>query len=155
MILIIVLGCDWKVSVGHIQTGSKDLLPLQAWGRLWQGLCLGVHYCWRQSIVLLDLTLLSSSSQNNPFVDFYLCILNLLNHNLFTLKFFLNWYFKLSVGYKQTRYMDFSPPQACVRSWRGPRFCDCTCNHQSFGFFQSNDINIFLFILVSICLAVE
>ena len=38
-ILKLVLGCDWKFSLGRIQTGHMDLLPSQACERLWWGCC--------------------------------------------------------------------------------------------------------------------
>ena len=37
LILKLVLGCDWKLSVGHIQTGHAYFLPVQVCGRLCQG----------------------------------------------------------------------------------------------------------------------
>ena len=34
---ILILGCDWKLSVGFIQTRHMYLLPIKVCGRLWWG----------------------------------------------------------------------------------------------------------------------
>ena len=48
LILKIVLGCVTKFSVGRIQNGHTDLLPLQVCGRSWQGWRFFYCACLRQ-----------------------------------------------------------------------------------------------------------
>ena len=76
MILKLVLRCVRKLSVGCIQTGYTELLPLQVCKRLWQGLRLGFQTCSLQLIYLLDLKYPSSSPFKPYFVGFlFVCII--------------------------------------------------------------------------------
>ena len=68
LILKLVPGCVSKLSVGRIQTVHKDFLPLQVFGRSWQGRQLCVQTCLLQLIALLDLKSPSSSFSNPYFV---------------------------------------------------------------------------------------
>ena len=71
LILLLVLGCDFKFSVGHIQIRDMDFLPLPTWGKSWWGCRLGVTSCWRQLIVFIDIKYQSSSLPKTSFVDFW------------------------------------------------------------------------------------
>ena len=45
LILKLVLGCDWKLSVGRIQNGHTNFLPPNDCGRSWRGWQLSVTTC--------------------------------------------------------------------------------------------------------------
>ena len=75
-ILKLVCRCVIKWSVGHIQSGLTDFLPLHGCGILWRGCWLGVQTCSLHFIALLDINSPSSSYFNPSFVDFWLaCII--------------------------------------------------------------------------------
>ena len=75
-ILKLLFGCDWKLSVGHIQTVHVNLLPPQFFRRSWRFLWLVVQTCLLQFISLLELKSPLSSSSKISFVDCWLlCIM--------------------------------------------------------------------------------
>ena len=69
-ILIIILGCDRILYVGHIQYVHTYLLPLKSGVISWQGYQLGSNTCWHQLTYFIDLKYPSSSSYKTSFVDF-------------------------------------------------------------------------------------
>ena len=119
--LKLVLGWDWKVSVGCIQTIHMYLLSAYVCGRSYIGCRLGVQTCLLQFIDLLYLKSPSSSLFKPSFVDFWLFVSYLLDQIVLILKLVLVCDCKFSLGRIQTRQMYFILPQVCVRSWQGCR----------------------------------
>ena len=78
MILKPFPGCVSKLSMGRIQTGYMDFLPLQFCERSWKVCRLSVQTCSLQLISFLDLKYPSSYLFKTFFVDFDLCVSYLL-----------------------------------------------------------------------------
>ena len=116
LILILVLGCCRKLSVGHIQTVHTNLIASQAWGRLWKRCQLGVHTI-HQSLISSDLKRSEGDVHCHGLVQ-----------NSLILKLVLGCVGKLSVGPIQNRHMDLLPPQVCGRFWQGCRLGVCKCH---------------------------
>ena len=90
LILILVLGSDWNVSVGRIIAVKMDLISLQAWGRSWWGFRLGVQYSWNQLIFSWYKIPLKFTSKD---------LLYLLTTYIFCINWIsVHWYWKLSLG---------------------------------------------------------
>ena len=71
-IVILVLRCDGKFSVGWIQTGHMNFLPLRSWKRLSWGCQLCVHAFWHQFIVLICLNISEVKQTRLPLLVVYL-----------------------------------------------------------------------------------
>ena len=92
LILILILRCVRKVSMGRIQNGSTYLLPPQAWGRYGKG----CRFAWFHVSSSIDLLSAIKPSQVNP-VNFCVNLISQFNfrvsfetHSL--LKFIQVWY---------------------------------------------------------------
>ena len=132
----LVPGCDCKFSVGRIQTGHADLLPLQVCGRLWQGFRFGDYNCLLQLIDLLNLKSPLGSLFKTSFVDCWLVCIIFIYQRSFILKYFLRYDYKLSVARIQTVHMYLLYPQVCGRSWWGWRFLISTISVNTFIVFK-------------------
>ena len=119
LILLLVLGCDIKFSVDHIQIRDMDFLPLPTWVKSWWGCRLGVTSCWSQLIVFIDINIIQVHCPRLPLLVFDLCILHLLDYHLLILKIFLWCDCKLSVGRIQIGHTDLLTPQFCGRLCQG------------------------------------
>ena len=122
MILKLVLRCDWKLSVGRIQTGHTNLLPPQVCGRSWRECRLGVHTCLLQLIALLDIKHPSNYSFEHSFVYYWLvCIIFIGLAFIDTETCPQVWLQIFSGTYANQKY-GFPPPHFCGRSWKGCQF---------------------------------
>ena len=130
LILKLVIRCNWTFSLGHIQTGLTDFLPLQVCGRSWWGCRLGIQTCLLQLIAFLD-PKYSSSSPRMPSFLLVTCV-----YHIYWI--IIHWPRKLSSGVIANLQWDVSkmdiqicPPQRLVECCsEGDVFCDFTCRHQ-------------------------
>ena len=122
----LVLGCDWKLSVGLTQTGHMDLLPPQVYGSSWRGHRLSFTTCWRQYNILLDIKYYLSYLDNTFFVDCWLVYITF-NVSAFIDPETFPWarLKKRSVERIHTRHKGLINPQVCGRSCLGCRLCGC------------------------------
>ena len=110
-------------SLWEIYNQSTDFLPLQDWGRSWQGFWLCVHSCWRQLIVLLSQKFISSSFTNTSFVDFWPIYFAFSGSAFIDIETCPQVWLEISVGHIKIGHTDLLPMQACGRSWWGCQFC--------------------------------
>ena len=109
LIMILVLVCFWKSSVGHIQTRHIDLLAPQTWitSRQWSRL---VVHTWYQLFIIYYIQ-----------IEIKGCVLLLIVSEFIDTHIFPQCDWKLSVGYIQTGHNDLIILQAwgisCRRWW--------------------------------------
>ena len=66
------------------------------------------------------------------------------DHRSFILKLVFGCDCNFSVVHIQIKHMDLQPLQACVRSWQGCLFCDCTFHHQLIDWPKRNHLKVFI-----------
>ena len=127
-----------------------DLLPLQDFGRSWQGCQLIIHTCSHHLIYLIDLIPHSNYSFKPYFVDSWLVFIE------FTGSAFIDsetcpWVcLQFVCGRYPNQLYIFDLLQVFGRSWWWCRLCDCTCHHQLIDWLQVNILKLFLLIVILI-----
>ena len=130
LILKLSLGCDYKFSVGHIQTGHIYFLTPQVCGSLCRGCRLCVYTCLLQLIDLLYLKSPSSSSFKPSFVYCWLlCIIFIASVLIFP-ETCPRVCSKIFSGTYPNQTYRFASPAGLWRFWQRCRFCDFTCRNK-------------------------
>ena len=135
LILKLVPGCDWKLSVGCIQTVNTNLITPQIFGRLWLGCWLGVQPCSLKFIYLLDLKLSSSSSFKPSFVDCWLVCIIYIRSAFIDPEIFPWVLLQTFSGMYSNRTYGFASPTGLWKVMAKVPFFYFTCRNQYIAFF--------------------
>ena len=106
---------------------TYGFLPLKDWWRSWQGLRLGVHYCWQKSISLLNIKSPSSSLPKNYFVGCWPVYFLFNGLSLIDAETCPWLWLHIVCGPYKFAHTDFPDQKVCGRLWRGCWLCHFTC----------------------------